>query len=130
VHGAGGLDEFAPAGVTEVAELRGTGAMGDVEMVRYRLTPRDFALEEGDPLELRGGDARFNAEIVRSVLGGARGAVRNVVVMTAAATLYVAGMAGLRDGARMAEAAIDEGRARDVLDHLVIASRERLEGEA
>ena len=41
VHGAGGLDEFAPDGPTEVAELRG----GEVK--RYKLSPRDFALEPG-----------------------------------------------------------------------------------
>src|SRR5262249_37933963 len=57
VHGAGGLDEFAPTGETEVAELRA----GDVK--RYRLKPRDFGLADADPAGLAGGDADENAHI-------------------------------------------------------------------
>ena len=125
VHGAGGLDEFAPHGPTEIAELReGVG-----HVVRYTLSPRDFALEEGDLLELRGGDASRNADRLRSMLDGERGAARTVVVMTAAAGLYVAGRAGLRDGARLAETVLDDGSALRTLDNLVKASRERRPGE-
>ncbi len=118
VHGDGS-DEFATDGPTEVAEWRA----GDVK--RYTLTPRDFELLEEDPAGLAGGDAAFNAAAARAILGGAHGAGRNAVVMSAAAALYAAGKSGLRDGARLAEAVIDDGRAAAVLERLADCSRRR-----
>jgi anthranilate phosphoribosyltransferase len=118
VHGAGGLDEFAPDGATDVAELRA----GEVK--RYQLRPRDFELGDEDPKGLDGGDAQANAEAVRAVLSGQRrGAARSSVVMSAAAALYAAGLTGLRDGARLAEARIDDGAATRVLERLIEATR-------
>jgi len=121
VHGAGGLDEVAPSGVTEVAELRS----GEVK--RYRLQPRDFGLGDEDPAGLDGGDADANAAIARAVLagraGGAPAAARSCVVMTAACALYAAGASGLRDGARRAEALLDDGSAARILARLVEATQ-------
>jgi len=119
VHGAGGLDEFAPAGETQVAEWRSG------EVVRYALRPRDFDLADGDPRDLAGGDAAFNALKARAILDGEPGAARACVVMTAAATLAVAGATGLRDGARRAERAIDDGSARATLALLARLSHAR-----
>jgi anthranilate phosphoribosyltransferase len=119
VHGAGGLDEFAPSGETEVAEWRAT------EVVRYRTAPRDFGLREEDAAGLAGGDAEYNALKARAVLDGQPGAARAAVVMSAAAALYAAGRSGFRDGARIAERAIDEGAARAKLEALAAASRWR-----
>jgi anthranilate phosphoribosyltransferase len=117
VHG-GGMDEIAPAGATEVAELRGG------EVVRYRLTPRDFGLAEEDPAGLAGGDAQENARIAREVLGGERGgAARSCVIMSAAATLHVAGEAGFRDGARRVAQLLDERAPLALLDRLIEVSR-------
>jgi anthranilate phosphoribosyltransferase len=57
--------------------------------------------------------------VLTEALGGATGAVRNVGVMTAAAALYVAGqVADLPSGARRAEAALDDGSARRVMERL------------
>ena len=93
-------------------------------MKRYQLKPRDFGLDDEDAKGLEGGDAQHNAEAVRAVLSGARrGAARSSVVMSAAAALYAAGVTGLRDGARLAEARIDDGAATRVLDRLIEASR-------
>jgi anthranilate phosphoribosyltransferase len=118
VHGDG-LDELSPRGATEVAELRG----GEVK--RYQLRPRDFGLADEDPAALAGGDAQFNAAAARAILGGAAGAGRNAVVMSAAAALYAAGKSGLRDGARLAERTIDDGAATALLQRLVEFSRRR-----
>jgi anthranilate phosphoribosyltransferase len=118
VHGDG-LDELSPNGPTDVAELRG----GEVK--RYQLRPRDFGLADEDRDALAGGDAQFNAAAARAILGGARGAGRSAVVMTAAGALYAAGKSGLRDGARLAERMIDEGAASAMLDRLVEHSRRR-----
>jgi anthranilate phosphoribosyltransferase len=117
VHGVGGLDELAPDGPTEVAELRA----GEVR--RYKLVPQDFGLAEEDRAGLRGGDAQENARAVRELLSGERrGAARSTVVMSAAAALHVAGAGGLAECARLAAARIDDGAAARVLARLVEAS--------
>ncbi|HVN09065.1 MAG TPA: anthranilate phosphoribosyltransferase, partial [Patescibacteria group bacterium] len=68
VHGADGLDEISISGETHVQEVR------DGEVRRYKLTPGDFGVERA-PLEvIAGGDAAENAEMIRGVLGGERGA--------------------------------------------------------
>jgi len=118
IHGDG-LDEFSPNGATEVAELR------DGEVKRYRLRPQDFGLGDEDPAGLDGGDARANAEALRAILGGKRGAGRSAVVMSAAGAFYAAGRTGLGDGARLAEETIDSGAATALLERLIECSRRR-----
>jgi len=118
VHGAGGLDEVAVSGATQVAEWDG------VSVRAYALTPRDFGLAEEDPGDLRGGDAIENARTVRAVLEGKRGAPRAAAVMEAALALVAVGAAGdPHDGARRAERAIDDGSARVTLDRWALLSR-------
>jgi anthranilate phosphoribosyltransferase len=120
VHSAEGWDEISPAGETDVAELHS----GRVR--RYRIAPEDFGLERSAAAELAGGDAAENANIIRGVLAGERGARRNFVVLAAAAALVAAELAGnFREGARQAEAAIDSGRARQALEQLIALTRER-----
>ena len=113
VHGAGGLDEIAPAGATQVAELR------DGTIRCYEIRPADFDLPEQDPAGLAGGDAATNARFLQAALAGAPGAIRVAALLAAAAGLYVVGAApDLRAGARQAEAALDNGGARAVVEHL------------
>jgi len=110
VNGSG-LDELTLAGPTSVAALEGD------EVRTFTVTPEDAGLASA-PLEtLRGGDPQANAAIAREVLSGAPGPRRDVVLLNAAAALVVAGRAkDLRDGARQAKAAIDDGRALRMLD--------------
>ena len=110
VHGCG-LDELTLAGETTVTELHGGG------LRTFAVTPAEAGLDPA-PLEaLRGGDPRANAAIAREVLSGARGPRRDVVLLNAAAALVVAGRAAdLREGVRQAAQAIDDGRARAVLE--------------
>jgi anthranilate phosphoribosyltransferase len=114
VHGAGGLDEMAPSGSTQVAELR------DGAVRVYQVTPADFGLPEADPAGLLGGEPDFNARVILDTLSGrGAGAVRNAALMTAGAALYVVGEADdLRGGTERAAAALDGGAAGDVLERL------------
>ncbi len=85
VHGAGGLDELAVAGESEVAEWDG-------QAVRtYRLGPADFGLPEEDPDDLAGGSAEDNAGHLRAVLEGKRGAARAAALMEGALALVASG---------------------------------------
>jgi anthranilate phosphoribosyltransferase len=124
VHGDGNLDEVAVRGDTRVAEWH--EAHGLMERT---IGPRDFGLDEGDPGELAGGDAAMNATVLRRVLAGEdrtpTRAVRNAAIMEAAMALVAIDLAAdLRDGARLAAAAIDDGRAHDTLARWAAASQE------
>ena len=118
VHGADGLDEISTTGYTKVSECR------DGAVNTFYLHPSDVGVPKATPESLKGGDAAANATVARDVLAGARGAARDIVLMNAAASLLIAGAAAdLADGMKMAEAAIDEGRAGAVLERLVRASQ-------
>ncbi len=113
VHGAGGLDEISTLGPTEVAALE------DGRVRRFSVHPSDLGLPTARLSDIEGGDAAENAEAIRALLSGARGAFRDIVVMNAAAALVVASRAGtLDEGARLAAQALDSGAAKGVLERL------------
>jgi anthranilate phosphoribosyltransferase len=118
VHGDG-YDEITTTGETQVAELTGG------EIRSFTLTPEAVGLKRWSKQDLRGGDADYNAQALRAMLGGAPGAFRDTVLMNAGAGLVVAGKATtLADGMAAAAQAIDSGRALGVLDKLVTVSNE------
>jgi anthranilate phosphoribosyltransferase len=114
VHGADGLDEISTTGYTKVSECR-AGAVNT-----FYVHPADFGVPKASPEARRGGDAAANAEIARRILGGERGAPRDIVVLNAAASLLVAGrVASMAEGVRQAAEALDDGAAAQVLERLV-----------
>lgn len=121
VHG-GGMDEFSICGPTMVGQV-----MGD--QVEYgNVFPEAFGLQMATIGELAGGDAETNAEILRRIFAGLPGACRDAAVMNAAAVLVTADLAGdFMEGARMAEAAIDDGKVAALVAALA-AGRTTMEG--
>ena len=114
VHGVDGIDELTTTGLSYVAELN------NGEIRTYEVVPGDAGLPVARPEDLKGGDGATNAAAMHGMLNGEPGAFRDAVVYNAAAALVVAGKAeSLADGAVLAVAAIDEGRARATLDKLV-----------
>ena len=84
----------------------------------------DFGVAKASPADLQGGDAARNAAIVQAILGGTRGAPRDVVLLNAGAALFVAGRAAsVRDGIARAAEAIDTGAAQATLDKMARSSR-------
>jgi anthranilate phosphoribosyltransferase len=117
VHGAGGLCEISIAGETRVAEVR------DGSVRRYVLRPKDFGVEQASLEVMRGGTATENAAIIADVLAGDAGPRHDVVAINAAAALVAGGAAtDFRDGADLAEKAINSGHARKKLEELVAFS--------
>jgi anthranilate phosphoribosyltransferase len=117
VHGEG-LDEIAVTGMTHVCEVR----QGRVE--RYSMMPEDLGLPRWDKSAIAGGDAEFNAQVLRDVLGGQKGGPRDAVLANAAAALVAAGAASdLRTGVEVAARSIDSGAAREKLSRLVATSQ-------
>jgi anthranilate phosphoribosyltransferase len=121
VHGQG-LDELTTTGPTEVAEWK------DGAVRRFTVTPADAGLPAARIEDLRGGDAEENAAALRALLDGAPGAYRDVVLLNAAAALIVGDRAAdLRQGAELAAAVIDDGRAATALARLVEATNTPIE---
>ncbi|HUX01462.1 MAG TPA: anthranilate phosphoribosyltransferase [Phycisphaerae bacterium] len=117
VHSSEGLDEITLSGPNRAAEVRA----GRVR--EFDLAPADLGLPESDVGDMRVETAAQGAEIVRAILGGEKGAKRNLVLANAAAAIYVAGLAETpAEGARLAARAVDSGAARQALEALVECS--------
>ena len=68
---------------------------------------------------------RETISAIRALLAGEKGPYRNIAVFNAAAALMVADKANdLRDGVKMAQAAIDSGAAKQALGRLIAITNE------
>lgn len=111
VHGHEGLDELGVSGLSTVAEMM---MRESAWVTSYEITPDRFGLGCYDLDAIRGGSVRANVEISRSVLGGERGAPRDITILNAGAAIYAADRAGsLEEGVTLAAEAIDSGAALD-----------------
>jgi anthranilate phosphoribosyltransferase len=109
VRSEDGLDEVSPCAPTRVSELRDGG-------VRERtVTPDDFGLARVDREAIAGADARSNADVIETMLGGESHPALDAVVLNAAASIHVATGEEPRAAAARARRAITSGAARDVL---------------
>jgi anthranilate phosphoribosyltransferase len=124
-HGDDGLDELTTTGPSTVWVVR------DGQVAQVRFDPAELGIPRCEPDDLVGGDPAHNAGVVRALLGGERGPVRETVLLNAAAALVAEAGApevsllvpALRDGYARAEAAVDSGAAAGLLDRWVAASR-------
>jgi anthranilate phosphoribosyltransferase len=120
VHGSG-MDELTTSGVTNVAEFK------DGKVTSFEVTPEQVGLARVPIDAVKGGDPAHNAALMRDLLGGARGALRDIVLLNSAAALVVAGRAeDLRAGVAMAAGSLDSGAARLVLERLVAMTNEAI----
>ena len=114
VHGRDGLDEVTTDGITDGVEVR-DGAIDRVE-----IDPQALGIARPGPDDLLGGEPGDNARIMQRVLAGEAGPARDVVVLNAAAALWVAGAAeDLAAGLTAAATSIDDGAARACLESFV-----------
>jgi anthranilate phosphoribosyltransferase len=118
VHGTDGLGEISLAAPTEVIEVRGG------ETRRFTWHPEDFGISTSNLEGLQVDGPGASAAIVRQVLDGQTGRARDIVVLNAAAALWVAGGGdSLLACAQRAAAAIDQGAAKKLLSCWVEISR-------
>jgi anthranilate phosphoribosyltransferase len=121
VCGDTGWDEPTPAAPFTLIDVRPGIA------VESRRAAADFGLPACGADELVGGDVAHNARRLDAVLRGAeRGGHRDALVMGAALVCEVTGLAATgREGAALAAAAIDDGRAARILDGIAAPATER-----
>lgn len=111
-RGDDGLDELTTTTTSSLWSVH----EGMVEQAT--LHPSDFGLAVARPEQLRGGNAEHNASVVRAVLAGDKGPIRDAVVLNAGAALAVyddpdSDIAdALTKGVERAAAAIDSGAAQ------------------
>lgn len=125
VHGDDGLDELTTTTTSTIWRVQA----GTVE--RLTLDPAAFGFRRADLSELVGGDAEANAASVRAVLSGAKGPVRDAVVLNAAGAMVAhAGLSGdaqwvpaWQSGLQRAAEAIDSGAAERLLANWVRFTR-------
>jgi anthranilate phosphoribosyltransferase len=112
VHSASGMDEVAGDGPTWVAQFSREGSR------RWVLHPEDHGVRASLD-DLRGGDARTNAELILAILRGERSPRADVVALNASLALVVAGAAGdVDEGLALARASISSGAAMAALEAL------------
>ncbi|HET9655974.1 MAG TPA: anthranilate phosphoribosyltransferase [Kineosporiaceae bacterium] len=132
-RGDDGLDELSTTGPSRVW-LVGGGSSVDVA-----LDPQALGLAPATLAQLRGGDARHNAGVIRDLLAGTAGPIRDTVLLNAAAAIVAAQGAAaqgavpvpttaeglverLSAGLEQAARAVDSGAAAELLDRWVKAS--------
>ena len=119
-RGDDGLDELTPATTSTVWWVADGG------VTELSVAPSDVGLATAPVSALRGGDAAFNADVARRVLGGEAGPVRDAVVLNAGMALALPAAASgpmtrdrlvevLAAGVASAEGVLDSGAAARVL---------------
>ncbi len=119
VFGKGGMDELSTLGETVVAEVT-----QDSGIRTYEVVPEDFGFRRCRASDIAGVGPSESAEITHSILRGCKGPMRDVVVLNAAAAIYVGGRAdSVKDGVHIAAASIDSGKAARKLDDFITATK-------
>lgn len=114
VHGKDGLDELTITCDSKVTELN------NKSIKTYEINPGMYGIEKANIQDITGGTAQENAEIIRKLLDGEKGAKRDILILNAGATIYVAGKAdSFEKGINMAEEIIDSGKARLKLEEFI-----------
>lgn len=123
-RGDDGLDELTPTGPSTVWEIRNGTVTEQV------FSPAELGIEPSTVADLRGGDAAANAVVVREVLDGKTGPVRDAVLLNAAAGLVSVDLNAdgdllerMRAAFTLAAESVDSGKAAGVLTKWIALSQ-------
>ncbi|MBC7798812.1 MAG: anthranilate phosphoribosyltransferase [Pyrinomonadaceae bacterium] len=118
VLGADGLDEITLSRETFVAEV----SNGSVNT--FTIEPEDFGFQRASIEKLKVKNAAESAQIIKDVLASKRrDEARSMVILNAAAAIYVGGLAKTEiQAARLAEQSIDSDSARIKLERLIMTT--------
>src|SRR5690625_790393 len=118
VNGADSMDEASLAGENNLVLL------DDGDLIPFTLHPDELDLPVYSIEDIRGGDARDNAQILLDVLNGKEGAFRDTVLLNAGLGLFANGAATtVQDGLAKAKESIDSGAAMEKLQTLIKYSK-------
>lgn len=118
VNGAGNMDEASLAGENHLILLE------DGDLIPFTLRPEDVDLPTYSLADIRGGDAKENAEILLNVLKGKPGPYLDTVLLNAGLGLFASGKAtSIKDGISLARESIMSGAAMERLQTLITYSQ-------
>lgn len=118
VNGAGNMDEATLAGENQMILVE------NGEITSFSLRPEDVGLPYFSKEEIRGGNAKENAEILLNVLKGKKGAYYDTVLLNAGIGLFTNGKAEtIKDGIELARESIESGSALEKLQYLIEYSK-------
>ena len=113
VHGQDGIGEITVSGPTDVTEIR------NGHLAHREITPEDFGIDRSSTDLLIVQNPQQSADVINRVLDAQPGPARDIVVINAAASLWISGISDdLRTGVERCEMAIDKGHAKDLLEEL------------
>lgn len=119
VYGQDSIDEISLSAPTTVCEVR------DGKFKSYEIKPEDFGLVRCKKEDLVGGDPAENAQIARNILDGEKGPKRDAVILNAGAAIYIARKdVTLPEAMKIAEDAIDSGKAKAQLEKFIAATNQ------
>lgn len=114
VCGEGNLDEISICGFTKISHVK------DGKINNFEITPEEAGLKRADINDIEGGDATYNASIIKDILDGIKGPKRDMVLFNASAAFVAAGYAkDFKEGVRLGEETIDSGKAKAKLEELI-----------
>lgn len=118
VNGAGFMDEASLAGTNEMMMV------DNGDLIPFTLHPEEVGLPTYSNDEIRGGNARENADILLSVLEGKEGPYLDTVLLNAGLGLFASGAAQtVQESVALARESITSGAAMDRLQQLVNYSK-------
>ncbi|HSR66381.1 MAG TPA: anthranilate phosphoribosyltransferase [Acidobacteriota bacterium] len=118
VHSRDGLDEISPAALTRVSQVE------DRRVQTFDFDPRDYGIEEDERPLPKGGDPARNAEITTGLLEGRLGGrARQIVLLNAAAAIYLVEGGSFEQALDKAAESLDSGAALEKLRRLVQATQ-------
>ena len=114
-----GMDEISISDITYASQLR------DGVVHEFEIDPASYGIRKMPLQAIVGGDAKENAAILRNIFeGSATDAQRDIVLINAAASLMVEGMArDMQDGFEIAREAIANARAKKKLRQIIEVSQ-------
>jgi anthranilate phosphoribosyltransferase len=118
VHGSDGLDEITTTGLTVAFDVE------DGRVRQRHILPAEFGVPVAGRGALAGADREANRDIALAILAGEGGAPRDIVIVNAAAALWLAGQAdSFNAAASLASQSINSGAAREKLRQLAAFSQ-------
>jgi anthranilate phosphoribosyltransferase len=125
VHAEDGMDEISIGAATRVAELK------DGSVVSYTLTPEQFGFARADLGAIRARDAADSLRLMQAVLRGEPSPARDIVVLNAGASIYLAGCSEtLAEGMARAKDALRSGKALATLQAFSALTQQLEKGSA
>jgi anthranilate phosphoribosyltransferase len=119
VHGSDGMDEITVTGPTNIAILRKD------KIEELELMPEDFGSSIYSMDELKGGDAKENAEALNGLLNGDNNAYKEIALINAAAVISIHGdTADLQEARKLAKNALDTGKTKELLMRYIEFTKE------